>query len=227
MKKEDMVVCQLCLEQEELGAQNEIAGSSDEFQISVQLLSGKTIELNVEAGNTIKEVKAKISDKEGIPISQQHLVLGDRQLVDDDMMIWNYGISEGEILNLLLVATFTVKVKHDWGRDGSILLTVKPGDSIYSINKILAKKFDYPKKYARLRHFPFDPFDSDEEMDEDADWDEYVLENNKTFADYNITDRAVLGFDCEGDSDPEASSSSEEEGNEEGNELGENNNDDA
>ena len=101
-----------------------------------------------------------------------------------------------------------------------MLLTVKPGDSIYSINKILAKKLDYSKKYARLRHFPFDPFDSDEEMDEDVDWDEYVLENNKTFADYNITDRAVLMFDCEGDSDPEASSSSEEEANEEGDEGG-------
>ena len=60
---------------------------SDKMQISIQLLSGKTLTLDVEAGNTIQEVKELIKEQEGIPVAHQQLVLGDTQLVDDGMML--------------------------------------------------------------------------------------------------------------------------------------------
>jgi len=78
-----------------------ILGIRGGMQLFVKTLTGKTVTIEVEAGESIEDVKAKIAEKEGIPPEQQRLIFGGQQL-QDAKTLDDYDVGDDATLHLVL-----------------------------------------------------------------------------------------------------------------------------
>lgn len=71
------------------------------MQAFYMCLSGKLCTLDVEHSDTINIVKTKIQNKKGIPVEQQRLIFGHKQL-EDEHTVPDYNTQDGCTLHVIL-----------------------------------------------------------------------------------------------------------------------------
>lgn len=143
------------------------------MQLFVKTLTGKTVSIEVEEGESIEEVKAKIAEKEGIPPEQQRLIFGGQQL-QDSKTLDDYDVGDDATLHLVLRLRGGMQLFVKTLTGKTVSIEVEEGESIEDVKAKIAEKEGIPPEQQRLI------------------FGGQQLQDSKTLDDYDVGDDSTL-----------------------------------
>ncbi|KAL3878565.1 hypothetical protein ACJMK2_030902 [Sinanodonta woodiana] len=143
------------------------------IKIFVQTPTGKTITLEVDPFDTIKNVKAKIHDKEGILPHKQKLVFADK-LLQDDGTLFDNNIQKECTIHVFLHLTCHMQLFVERETGTSVTLNVEPSDTIGYVKSLIHEKVGIRPYKQRLLYAS------------------YLLKDARSLSDYQIRDHSTI-----------------------------------
>ncbi len=147
--------------------------SSEDLQVFIRSLQGKSSVLVVNPDDKVKQVKERIFDLQGIPPDQQRLVFAARQL-EDKKTLREHGVCAGGNIHLLLRLAGGMQIFVRDFVNPTITIDVEPSDTVAEIKEKIEDKTRMAARFQRLQFAG------------------RYLENDRPLSDYNIQKESTL-----------------------------------
>jgi len=145
------------------------------MQIFVKTITGKTINLSVNPGSSIKEVMTLFREKEGILEKDQRLIYAGKQL-ESDKRLSDYNIEKDSVLHISIKESpaFGINIKMASGK--TLIIQVSSYMTVLKLKETIkqAENIEIDKQILLMK--------------------EKVLENDKKMAFYEITEKTKLNL---------------------------------